>query len=153
MEDWSLTVGVTGLLCGLGGAAAVWAVGRENLRLRRDLDGEIASFANAHMAANALRDTLRKVWADRRHATYENARVRDKLRSVLRRVWASRREYQQRHAEAIVDRDTLANEYADAATDRYNGEMFLDGLRDTDASSLAMCDELARYDIGGEAGV
>lgn len=140
--DWWTVALIAASAANVAAMLGLWAMGRENLRLRRELDAVGADRANVSMAANALRETLRKVWADRRHAQSTAAEKEVRLRRVVRRLWKDRRVRQHLDGTARTEGYLLGVGDAARVMER-NADARL-----ADARSLAMCDELARYDLG-----
>ena len=120
---------------------AFWFVGRENLRLRAELDAERVDRESINMAVNALRKTLRKVWADRRHTQSAAAEKEVRLRRVVRRLWKDRRVMQ---SYASLRENTLRAAIDSAKAAWATRDRVVIGQREADARSLAMCEELHR---------
>lgn len=166
MGDWWL-VPVLGWVAATG--AALWALGRENLRLRRELRemtavadrcGDQADrFVVLHGVAVAkllrTRAVLRRVWASRRGWQTMRGMVRRRLRRVERfAAYVVRSRWLARYRAGL---------YRDACADQ---DYLLRTCQAADADSLAMCDGLARgpgcpgvtvggwvveHDLGGES--
>jgi hypothetical protein len=136
MDDWKPVA--IGLFWFLAAGSAYWAVCRENGELRKLLREARRDADNARKAAQREAD-----------AQLREYRRRCKTEYIVRKLWKDRRKSQVLRAAAV--RDVYAAEAALEATSGPIRRLMENGV--ADARSLAMCDELARYDIGGEAGV